>query len=71
MVKNPPANAEDLRDAGLIPQVRKIPIYLFLAKLGLHYYVGFSLVAASRSYFIVALHQLLIVVASLVAEHRP
>ena len=39
-------------------------------KLGLHCYEGFSLVAASRGYFLLALHQLLIVVASLVAEHR-
>ena len=39
-------------------------IYLFLAML------GFSLAAASGVYSLVAVHGLLIVVASLVAEHR-
>ena len=37
--------------------------------LGLHYYLGFCLVAASRAYSLVAVHGLLIVVASLVEEH--
>ena len=42
---------------------------LFLAVLGLGCCVGFSLVAVSRGYSLVE-HGLLIVVASLVAEHR-
>ena len=45
-------------------------IYLFLAVLGLRCCGGFSLVAASASYSLVAVCRLLIVVASLVAEHR-
>ena len=45
-------------------------IYLFLAVLGLRCCEGFSLVVVSRSYFLVAVHGLLIAVASLVAEHR-
>ena len=43
---------------------------LFLAVLGLHCCVGFSLVAESRSYSVAVGHRLLIVVASLAAEHR-
>ena len=46
-------------------------IYAFLAVLGLHCCVGFSLFAESGSYSLVAVCRLLIVVASLVAEHRP
>ena len=42
--------------------------YLFLAVLGLRCYTGFSLVVASGSYSPAAVHGLLIVVASLVAE---
>ena len=38
--------------------------------LGLHYCVGFSLVGESRGYFLVVVHRLLTVVASLVADHR-
>ena len=38
--------------------------------LGLHCRAGFSLVSASRGYSRVAVHGLLIAVASLVAEHR-
>jgi len=45
-------------------------IYLFLAVLGLHCCGGFSLVAASESYSLVPVWRFLIVVASLVAEHR-
>ena len=47
-------------------------IYLFIAVLGLHCCIDFSLVVvvASRGYSLVALCGLLIVVASLVAEHR-
>ena len=42
-------------------------IYFQIFSFLLH---GISLVAASRGYFLVAVHGLLIVVASLVAEHR-
>ena len=38
--------------------------------LGLHCCTGFTLVAASRGYSLVAVCRLLIVVVSLVAEHR-
>ena len=44
-------------------------IYLFLAILGLHCFVVFSLVAASRGYSLAVVHGLLIAVASLAAEH--
>ena len=45
-------------------------IYLFiLAVLGFPCYAGFFLAAESRSYSPVAVHRLLITVASLVAEH--
>ena len=44
-------------------------IYLFLAVLGLHYCVGFSLVAVRGRYSLAVVHGLLIAVASLVAEH--
>ena len=43
---------------------------LFLALLGLRCCAGFSLVAASRGSSPGAVHGLLIVVDSLVAEHR-
>ena len=43
-------------------------IYLFIAALGLHCFRGFSLVAESRGYSIVAVCGLLTEVASLVAE---
>ena len=45
-------------------------IYLFLAVLGLRCRSGFSLVAAGRSCSLVAVHRLLIAVASPVAENR-
>lgn len=45
-------------------------IYLFLTVLGLRCCSGFSLVAASRGYSLVAVHRLLIEVASPVAENR-
>ena len=49
----------------------KIFIYfLFLAVPGLCCWEGFSLVVTSRGYSRIAVHGLLIVVASLVAEHR-
>ena len=44
--------------------------FYFLAVLGLHCCVGFSLVAESSTCSLVAGHRLLIVVASVVAEHR-
>ena len=44
-------------------------LILFLAVLGIHCCMGFSLVVKSRSYSLVVEHGLLIVVASLVAEH--
>ena len=44
--------------------------YLFLTVLSLHCCMGFSLVVASKSYSPVAVRGLLIVVASLVVEHR-
>ena len=44
-------------------------LYLFMVVLGLRCCIGFSLLA-SRDYFLVAVHGLLIPMASLVAEHR-
>ena len=41
-------------------------VYLFLAVLGLHYCVGFSLVTAGGGYSLVAVHGLLVAVPSLV-----
>ena len=45
-------------------------IYLYLAVLGLCFFMGYPLVAMSGGYSPVAVHELLIVVASLVVEHR-
>ena len=45
-------------------------IYLFLVVLGLCCCMQFSLIAASGGYPVVAVHRLLIAVASLIAEHR-
>ena len=44
--------------------------YLLFAVPGLCCCTGFSLVAVSRGYSLVAMHRLLIVVASLVVEHK-
>ena len=44
-------------------------IYLFLTVLGFHYCIGFSLIAASGVHSLGVMPRLLIVVASLVAEH--
>ena len=44
--------------------------YLFMAVLGLHCCEGFSLAAARRDCSLVAEHGLLLVVPSLVSEHR-
>ena len=44
--------------------------YLFLAVLGLRCCMDFSLVAASRSFSLVAVPGLLITMASVVVEHR-
>ena len=46
-------------------------INLFLAVLGVCRCLGFSLVAARRDSSLAAAHGLLVVVASLVVEHRP
>ena len=43
-------------------------IYLFLTVLGLHYFVGFSLVVERGGYSLVVVHGLPIAVAPLVAE---
>ena len=48
----------------------KIQLYLFMAVLGLFCCLNFSLVVASRAYFLVATRGLLTEAASLVAEHR-
>ena len=45
-------------------------IYLFLAVLGLHCCMGFSLAVAGGGYSLVAVHVFFIVVSCLVAEHR-
>ena len=45
-------------------------MYLFSLVLNLRCSVGFSLVEASGGYSVVAMHGLLIAVASLVVEHR-
>ena len=44
-------------------------LIFFLAALGIRFCMGFSIVAASRGYSLVAMCRLLIAVASLVAEH--
>ena len=44
-------------------------MYLFVAVLGLHCCLGFSLVVGSEGYSLVVLGKLLIVVASFVVEH--
>ena len=44
-------------------------IYLFLTVLSLYHCTGFSLVADSRGYILVAERELLLAVASLVVEH--
>ena len=48
----------------------KINIYLFLAELGLHCCVRAFSSCGKRGLLFVAVHGLLIAVASLVAEHR-
>ena len=45
-------------------------IYLFLAVLGYHSYVVFSLIVAREGYSLIVVHGLLIAVTPLVAEHR-
>ena len=49
--------------------VRSLFFVLFFAMLGLCCCMGFSLVVASGDYSLIALHRLLIVVASLFSEH--
>ena len=46
-----------------------LTIYLCLTVLGLHCWVGFSLVVESGGYSLVVVHGHLIVAASLVLEH--
>ena len=46
------------------------PFVFFWVVLGLCCYMDFSLVVESRGYSLVEVHRLLIVVVSLVAEHR-
>ena len=48
----------------------KIIFYLFLAVLGLHCCIGFSLVVEIRGYCLAAVYEALIAVASLAVEHR-
>ena len=69
MVSNMPLDSFFLKSS-LDSFFFKACIYLFLAVLGLHCCAGFSLVAASGSCSLVAVGRHLIVVASLVAEHR-
>ena len=45
-------------------------VYLFLAALGLHCYVGSSVVAVSEGYSLAVVWKLLIGVASLAREHQ-
>ena len=45
-------------------------VYLFLAVLGLLCYMGLSLFSESGRCFLVAVHRLFIVVASLAADRR-
>ena len=49
---------------------RYLFIYLFMAALGLHCFVWAFFSCGERGLFFVAVHGLLIAVASLVAEHR-
>ena len=49
--------------------MRSLFFVLFFAMLGLCCCMGFSLVVASGGYSLIALHRLLIVVASLFSEH--
>ena len=53
----------------MIPVFKIFNLFLVLAELGLRFCVGFSLASAGGGYSLVALLGLLIVVASLVAEH--
>ena len=52
----------------IITRVTIFYLLIFLAVLGLHCCMGFSLVVASRGYSLVAVCRLLTVVASLAAE---
>ena len=54
---------------GLVPFLKKI-IYLFLAALGLHCCAWASSSCGEQGLLFVVVHGLLIVVASLVVEHR-
>ena len=47
-----------------------IYVYIYMGCAESSYCMGFSLVVASGGYSLVVMHRLLIVAASLVAEHR-
>ena len=47
-----------------------LKLYLFLALLGLHCHMGFALVTVSRGSSLFSANELLMVAASLIAEHR-
>ena len=55
------------RDRTRVPCIGRRILYLFLAMLGLH---CFSLIAEGGGYSLAVVHELLTVVASLVAEHE-
>ena len=67
---NPSELSQGLGEIGVVIYVFFFKNRLFLAVLGLHCCTGFSLVVVSRGYSLVAMHRLLIVVASLVVEHK-
>ena len=67
---NPSELSQGLGEIGVVIYVFFFKNRLFLAVLGLRFCTGFSLVAVSRGYSLVAMHRLLIVVASLVVEHK-
>ena len=54
----------------LINLIYNFILFIYLAVLGLHCCVDFSLVVASNSYCLVVVHELLIAVASFVVDHR-
>ena len=54
----------------LTSKKKLIYVFIYLAVLGLHCCMVFSLATLSGSYSVVAMHGFLIEVASLVAEHR-
>ena len=63
-------SSQSLVTEGLIDSIFYNFVYLFLAALGPQCCSGFSAVAASRSYSLIAVRGLLIAVASLVVKHQ-